>query len=311
MLRGVGAAPGGSAVPAGWRCAAAGWDVPPMPSFLHQSLQRHQKRHQIRHVRAPAASAPEYGGQRDGATVANPRRWVLTVRHGIGKDGLRRGERGDAPPRRAGGGPQTRSFTSATSGVRVLVVPGSRLHRSIPSSGEVKSGEVRSEVAPARFLAVNPTALPAHWPAEWFPADRAAMHPREARWAWRLLGGNNRELGRSSRPYGSVAECAAAIDRLRTSPAGLVASLAADPRSGHWYWETALDGQSVAVAPRAFRWRRDCEHNFAQFATSLPVATLDFQVMPAEIPAETAAAADGNPIDLRGPALPAQESRSW
>jgi hypothetical protein len=90
--------------------------------------------------------------------------------------------------------------------------------------------------------------------------------------AWRLLGANNRELGRSFRTFPDRTSCADAADHLQVSVDRVEPVVVAGLRSGNWYWELYVDGEAAATSARAFRRPRDSEYNLAHFVTSLHVA---------------------------------------
>lgn len=95
--------------------------------------------------------------------------------------------------------------------------------------------------------------------------------------AWRLLGANNRELGRSGATYPGLVDCVASIDVLKrviSSTAGLVAP---EPSTGSWYWRMDADAVAVAVASRAYRRQRECFYSLEQFRAAVPGADIAFR----------------------------------
>lgn len=91
---------------------------------------------------------------------------------------------------------------------------------------------------------------------------------------WRLVGANNRELGRSAEAFGSLATCQAAVTRLREQIAAARGFLTMSDMTGSWTWRLELEGRAVAVAGRAYQRHRECQYNFSQFLAAVPVAQL-------------------------------------
>lgn len=89
---------------------------------------------------------------------------------------------------------------------------------------------------------------------------------------WRLLGGNNRELGRSARAYPAdsvvdeIHRVQGASDRL-----SIVAS---KTQSGKWYWAASDGGERMAMSARTYGRQRECLYNAEQFLRALPLAAL-------------------------------------
>lgn len=98
--------------------------------------------------------------------------------------------------------------------------------------------------------------------------------------AWRLLGGNNRDLGRSANLFPGVPECKAAVEALRSRVAELVQVMSADPDTGMWIWRLELDGVAVAVAARPYFRQREGQYNLGQFLAALAdVTPVDLTLM--------------------------------
>jgi hypothetical protein len=118
----------------------------------------------------------------------------------------------------------------------------------------------------ARFLiVVGSTRHPrtASWPG----ADGLVGHVApDGGWAaWRLLGANNRELGRSPEVFADPAACLA--DLRAVCPTWTLASpvLAIDTRTNLWRWRLQRDDRSVAVSARAYLRQRECQYSLAHF----------------------------------------------
>lgn len=90
--------------------------------------------------------------------------------------------------------------------------------------------------------------------------------------AWRLLGANNRELGRSGWPYADLDSCRLAVLDLLERLDQVEASMAAGPRNSAWTWRLILDGQAAASASRSYQRQRECAYNLERFLEALPVA---------------------------------------
>ena len=101
---------------------------------------------------------------------------------------------------------------------------------------------------------------------------------------WRLLGANNRELGRSSRSFVD-AECALdAIGEVRHWVANGVPHIVHDSTTATWSWHLdGIDG-SVANAGRGFRHERECRYNLEQFRVAAPTAPASDLDGPREFP---------------------------
>jgi len=106
--------------------------------------------------------------------------------------------------------------------------------------------------------------------------------------AWRLLGGNNRELGRSAQVHPSPAACRDAAVEVRNRIAALTSVLATDARQGQWRWRLDDADAAVAVSSRLYLRQRECTYNLAQFIAGAPIAELwggdgdDGEPMPAD-----------------------------
>jgi hypothetical protein len=119
------------------------------------------------------------------------------------------------------------------------------------------------------------------------PADQGAP----TSWvAWRLVGANNRELGRSSQTYADLIECSESVARLRQAVLVAQAAVSVDPSTGCWYWRLDVQGVPIASAGRVYQRQRECLYSLEQFQRAAPSAASVVQTL----------------IDLRDPA-PAPE----
>ncbi|MGW0879380.1 phosphate ABC transporter ATP-binding protein [Streptomyces sp. NPDC002671] len=78
---------------------------------------------------------------------------------------------------------------------------------------------------------------------------------------WRLVGANNRELGRCARAFESLPVCQAAVIQLRQRLGDVRSVLAMADVTGTWMWRIELDGQDAATAGRPYHRHRECQHN--------------------------------------------------
>ncbi|MEU9160193.1 hypothetical protein AB0D29_07910 [Streptomyces sp. NPDC048424] len=106
--------------------------------------------------------------------------------------------------------------------------------------------------------------------------------------AWRLVGANNHELGRSPHVHSSLTACCAAVQRLRAEADRVTALVVMSPGTGArahtgtgtaavagtgagtgaWTWQLTLDEHCVAVAVRTFRRQRECRHSLQLFLSA-------------------------------------------
>lgn len=97
----------------------------------------------------------------------------------------------------------------------------------------------------------------------------------ERRLVWRLLGANNRELGRSGEVFDHVAECEGAIRLLkRSSPNDLDARISFDAGTRGWRWRLTLEARVVAESSRTFSRQRECKYSLEQFMSKLTGAVV-------------------------------------
>ena len=118
-------------------------------------------------------------------------------------------------------------------------------------------------------------------PAE--PNDRrivADSRPsgRDDRIVWRLLGANNRELGRSGAQFATIDDCVESVRSLLATLDGgapVSPSLTSSDRGGLvWWWTVRVGDQVLASAVRAFSRQIECLKNFETFSQSALVADL-------------------------------------
>jgi hypothetical protein len=107
--------------------------------------------------------------------------------------------------------------------------------------------------------------------------------------AWRLIGGNNRDLGCSPAGYENHETSRQAVLRLKARIADAVPTLTIDPGSSEWTWRLDVDGRVVARSVRGYLRHRECLYNVSHFLGSVAAAAL-----PGE-PAPPAAAGPAKP----------------
>lgn len=140
-------------------------------------------------------------------------------------------------------------------------------------------------MATARFQLVNPVR------------PVGAMAPMRTA-AWRLIGGNNRDLGCSARGFESVEASREAVLLLKARIADAVPLITIEPRSSEWTWRLEIDGTVVARSVRGYLRHRECLYNVSHFLGCVPVAALPREpdgrnagpvaLLAAEAPAATA-----------------------
>jgi hypothetical protein len=150
---------------------------------------------------------------------------------------------------------------------RFLYVSSDDLGRFLPVTAD------RAESAP-----VTGSALPERQQATRRPdSDRATARPARADRpaspvGWRLIGGNNRELGRSAATFDGLAACRAAVERLREGVSRAHVVLTMSDTQGTWTWRLELDGFEVAVSGRRYQRQREAQHNLSLFLAAVPQA---------------------------------------
>lgn len=109
------------------------------------------------------------------------------------------------------------------------------------------------------------------WPTTADPAGT----PRVADWyGWRLMGANNREVGRNAMSFLSYPLARHAVARLQHHADRLVQRTTVDPVTGRWSWLLELDGEPVAVSGRWYERDHDSRQGLAKFIALLPAASL-------------------------------------
>jgi hypothetical protein len=98
--------------------------------------------------------------------------------------------------------------------------------------------------------------------------NRVSSGERTGDWySWRLIGANNRELGRSARTFGSYPLARGAVRHLQEHADQLVRQTLVDPATGRWGWRLDLDSTAVAVSGRWYERDHDSRLGMAKFIT--------------------------------------------
>jgi hypothetical protein len=138
----------------------------------------------------------------------------------------------------------------------------------------------RFQLVPAAVTASPPLG---RWPTEWRNALPVGLgwsfahHSNDTpsfSTAWRLVGANNRELGRSARTYENVAACRNAVAYLCENVEEAESRLGINNDTGLWTWRLDIGDQWLAAAGRFYQRRRECQYNVARFLAAAPTADL-------------------------------------
>jgi uncharacterized protein YegP (UPF0339 family) len=105
------------------------------------------------------------------------------------------------------------------------------------------------------------------------PGGRLVHEPAAGGVGWRLLGANNRELGRAAIAYPDAEAALSAVADVRELAAVGAAHILHDPATGSWAWHLlADDSRVIATSGRGFRHERECRYNLEQFREIAPTA---------------------------------------
>ena len=119
-------------------------------------------------------------------------------------------------------------------------------------------------MARARFLCVAARGLT--------PGGGPGIAPGEAPFFWRLVGANNRELGRMAVGGGGPSGCCEALDVLRAGLDRAVTRVKPAASADAWGWVLEIDGIPTAVSGRSYMRQRECQYSLAQFLAAAPGA---------------------------------------
>lgn len=102
---------------------------------------------------------------------------------------------------------------------------------------------------------------------------------------WRMLSGNNREIGRGVDSYPDTESARLGVKELQSLLEALEAGVRRNT-SNEWVWHLSLEGRLVAVSGHGFNRLIRCEQGLTQFQATIRVAEV-------------------------GPALMVSDSRRW
>jgi hypothetical protein len=142
-------------------------------------------------------------------------------------------------------------------------------------------------VGRARFLIVTGTDRDGGGESSWF--------------GWRLVGANNRELGRSAGFFPHREACEQAVTWLSGNLDRAVPTVYAVRQDALWRWRLDLDGAEAARSGRAYHRLRECRYNLAHFLSGVPQAGAE----PRELPEQRRSVRHGGrpAVDLTRPAV--------
>jgi hypothetical protein len=93
--------------------------------------------------------------------------------------------------------------------------------------------------------------------------------PSGSWYAWRLSGGNHRELGRSAAVHPDRQSVVQAVERLRGSVDRAMVTYVISPTGGQWTWRMTVDGEPVATSSRAYFRQRECAYSSQVFLSAV------------------------------------------
>jgi hypothetical protein len=91
---------------------------------------------------------------------------------------------------------------------------------------------------------------------------------------WRLLSGNNRELGRGASAFADLESAVSAVVVLRSRLSDVTTRIVREDRPGEWAWILLLGEHPVARSARTYQRLRECEYSLTGFLEALPDALL-------------------------------------
>ena len=92
--------------------------------------------------------------------------------------------------------------------------------------------------------------------------------------SWRLLGSNNRELGRGSSSALTLPGAVSTVEQLRASLASHQVVHQRAPRADGWHWVLRAEGADVVHSARTFRRERESIYNADAFLAAFPIAEI-------------------------------------
>lgn len=107
------------------------------------------------------------------------------------------------------------------------------------------------------------------WPGQ--QGDGTAQIGSDGSWvAWRLLGPNNRELGRSASVFPDLAAARRAAESVRGNVERMRATITGGSARGGWTWQLWLDDDAAAAcSPRSYLRQQECAYNLEAFRSAV------------------------------------------
>lgn len=96
----------------------------------------------------------------------------------------------------------------------------------------------------------------------------------EPTYSWRLIGANNRPIGRSAVGYADLASCMAVVQLISTLDLAGCLKLLVDVDTGLWNWRLHLGDQALALSARSYQRKRECVYSAESFAAIAATATV-------------------------------------
>ena len=127
------------------------------------------------------------------------------------------------------------------------------------------------------------------------PGARLAGTPGHGGVGWRLLGANNRELGRCAAAYPDATAATEGIEEARRGAVTAVARISHEAGVGSWTWSLIVGDTAIATSGRGFRHERECRYNLEQFRDCAPVSALIDAPVPELFPWQRTVVADMPP----------------
>jgi hypothetical protein len=95
---------------------------------------------------------------------------------------------------------------------------------------------------------------------------------------WRLLSGNNREIGRGAESFSDAETCRIAVKDLQATVEELESTIRRDV--GHvWIWQLGLGDRLVATSAHSFDRMIRCDRGLAQFRDEMRIAAIGTGLM--------------------------------
>lgn len=114
---------------------------------------------------------------------------------------------------------------------------------------------------------------------------------------WRLVGPNNRELGRAPAPAATLEACFGQIARLGADLDAVDGSLARGAKGLGWGWLLKHADEPLARSGRLFHRERECRYSLEQFLHAVPSALVRRPSSVAALPVVSARAFAGTSAD--------------